>query len=38
MNWGGDLHLHQIAHGVGVLDHAYAAHLRACGFQGKLPR
>jgi hypothetical protein len=38
LNWGGDLYLHQIAHGIGVLDDAYCAHLRACGFQGPLPR
>ncbi len=37
LNWGGDLYLHQIAHGAGVLDDAYCAHLRACGFQGRLP-
>ncbi|WP_427956994.1 sugar-transfer associated ATP-grasp domain-containing protein [Acidiphilium sp.] len=37
LNWGGDLYLHQIAHGAGVLDDAYCTHLRACGFQGRLP-
>ncbi len=37
LNWGGDLYLHQIAHGAGVLDDAYCSHLRACGFQGRLP-
>lgn len=37
LNWGGDLHLHQIAHGMGVLDRAYCSHLRACGFGDTLP-
>ena len=34
VNFGGDLNLAQLASGVGVLDEAYAAHLRVCGFNG----
>lgn len=37
INWGGDLHLHQIAHGEGILDPIFCAHLRSCGYQGRLP-
>lgn len=37
INWGGDLHLHQIAHGEGVLDPVFCDHLRCCGYRGKLP-
>jgi hypothetical protein len=36
MNFGGDLNLHQFAHGAGVLDDVYRAHLRRCGYRGKL--
>jgi hypothetical protein len=37
VNWGGDLHLHQFAHGYGSLDPVYCDHLRACGYRGRLP-
>ncbi|MDD2859447.1 MAG: sugar-transfer associated ATP-grasp domain-containing protein [Acidiphilium sp.] len=37
INWGGDLNLHQIAHGEGVLDPVYCDHLRACGYRENLP-
>ena len=33
VNWGGDLNLHQFAHGRGILDGSFAAHLRRCGYQ-----
>lgn len=36
LNFGGDLNLHQLAHGQGVLDEQYRAHLRRCGYKGKL--
>jgi hypothetical protein len=36
MNFGGDLYLNQLAHGAGVLDDVYRAHLRRCGYRGKL--
>jgi hypothetical protein len=36
MNFGGDLNLLQLAHGAGVLDDVYRAHLRRCGYRGKL--
>jgi hypothetical protein len=36
LNFGGDLNLHQLAHGQGVLDHQYRAHLRRCGYKGRL--
>lgn len=36
MNPGGDLNLHQHAHGRGVLDDALCAHLRAHGYRGRL--
>jgi hypothetical protein len=32
----GDLNLHQLAHGAGVLDETYREHLRRCGYHGKL--
>jgi len=35
-NFGGDLNLHQLAHGKGVLSDAYAEHLRRCGYKGRL--
>lgn len=35
-NFGGDLNLHQLAHGRGALSDAYAAHLKACGYKGRL--
>lgn len=35
MNPGGDLNLHQHAHGRGVLDDAFRAHLRAHGQRGR---
>ncbi|WP_119423064.1 sugar-transfer associated ATP-grasp domain-containing protein [Desertibaculum subflavum] len=37
MNFGGDLNLHQLPHRRGALTPSYAAHLRRCGYQGKLP-
>ena len=36
LNYGGDLNLHQLAHGVGVLDETYRKHLQRCGYRGKL--
>jgi hypothetical protein len=33
VNYGGDLNLPQIAHGSGLLDARYAAHLKRCGFR-----
>ena len=36
LNYGGDLNLHQLAHGAGVLDETYREHLRRCGYRGKL--
>jgi hypothetical protein len=33
VNFGGDFNLAQLAHGVGVLDDAYAEHLRRRGYQ-----
>jgi len=35
LNFGGDLNLHQIAHGKGMLDEIYAEHLRRCGYKLK---
>ena len=37
VNYGGDLNLAQLAIGRGVLEPAYAAHLRRCGYEKKLP-
>lgn len=37
INWGGDLHLHQFAHGEGILDPIFCDHLRECGYRGLLP-
>ena len=36
LNYGGDLNLHQLAHGAGVLDDVYRSHLRRCGYRGNL--
>jgi hypothetical protein len=36
LNFGGDLNLHQISHGRGVLDEQYRSHLRRCGYKGKI--
>lgn len=36
-NFGGDLNLHQLAHGRGVLSESYVEHLRRCGYRGRLP-
>jgi hypothetical protein len=36
LNYGGDLNLHQLAHGAGVLDEVYRTHLQRCFFRGKL--
>jgi hypothetical protein len=36
LNYGGDLNLHQLAHGAGVLDETYRKHLQRCGYRGKL--
>ncbi|HZB89908.1 MAG TPA: sugar-transfer associated ATP-grasp domain-containing protein [Stellaceae bacterium] len=35
-NYGGDLNLHQLAHGSGALTPSFIAHLRRCGYAGKL--
>jgi len=37
MNFGGDLNLHQLANGRGILSDTYVRHLRSCGYRGKLP-
>ncbi|HVI87971.1 MAG TPA: sugar-transfer associated ATP-grasp domain-containing protein [Dongiaceae bacterium] len=37
MNFGGDLNLHQLANGQGILSNNYIRHLRSCGYRGKLP-
>lgn len=37
VNWGGDMNLHQLAHGHGILTPTYIRHLRAHGYRGKLP-
>ena len=36
-NFGGDLNLHQLAHNRGALEPRYVAHLKRCGYRGKLP-
>ena len=36
LNFGGDLNLHQLAHGQGVLDDQYRTHLKRCGYKGRL--
>ena len=36
LNFGGDLNLHQLAHGQGVLDDQYRTHLQRCGYKGRL--
>jgi len=36
LNYGGDLNLHQLAHGAGVLDETYREHLQRYGYRGKL--
>ncbi len=38
VNWGGDLNLHQLAHGHGALTPSFCAHLREAGYKGKLPK
>ncbi len=38
VNWGGDLNLHQLAHGHGALTSSFCAHLREAGYKGKLPK
>lgn len=35
LHFGGDLNLHQLAHGQGVLDDQYQTHLRRCGYKGR---
>ena len=35
-NYGGDLNLHQLAHGRGALTDSFIEHLRRCGYKGKL--
>ena len=37
VNWGGDLNLHQLAHGRGILSPTMIAHLKRNGYTGKLP-
>lgn len=37
VNWGGDLNLHQLAHGRGALMPSFCEHLREAGYKGKLP-
>jgi hypothetical protein len=36
LNDGGDLNLHQFAHGAGVRDKTYREHLQRCACRGKL--
>ena len=36
LNFGGDLNLHQLAHGQGVLDDQYRTHLQRCSYKGRL--
>lgn len=36
VNFGGDVNLAQLAWGAGVLDDTYRAHLRTCGYRGKV--
>jgi hypothetical protein len=36
LNYGGDLNLHQLAHGAGILNEAYREHLRRWGYRGRL--
>lgn len=38
VNWGGDLNLHQLAHGHGALTPSFCKHLREAGYKGKLPK
>lgn len=38
VNWGGDLNLHQLAHNRGILSPTMIAHLKRCGYSGKLPQ
>lgn len=38
VNWGGDLNLHQLAHGRGALTPEFCEHLRQAGYRGKLPK
>jgi hypothetical protein len=33
VNWGGDLNLHQLSWGRGVLDEQYQSHLSRCGYR-----
>jgi hypothetical protein len=33
VNFGGGFNLAQVAHGTGVLDDAFAEHLRRCGYR-----
>jgi hypothetical protein len=35
VNWGGDLNLHQLAHGQGILGNRFTAHLRRCGYEAR---
>ncbi len=37
VNWGGDLNLHQLAHGRGALSERFCEHLRFNGYTGRLP-
>ncbi len=37
VNWGGDMNLHQLAHGRGILSPTMIAHLKRNGYAGKLP-
>jgi hypothetical protein len=36
LHFGGDLNLHQLAHGKGILDDQYRTHLQRCGYKGRL--
>lgn len=37
VNWGGDLNLHQLAHGRGAFTPEFCEHLRVNGYKGALP-
>ncbi len=37
VNWGGDMNLHQLAHGCGILSPSFTQHLRDNGYKGRLP-
>ena len=36
LKFGGDLNMHRLDHGQGVLDDQYRTPLRRCGYKGRL--